>query len=149
MIITNNNRLNLAKLVFLAVTPFLILLCSFNQLYSADRKEKDTGEEKNNVFTLYGLELGKVDEDGFVYNKFGTLLGNVDEEGIVYNISKVEIGKVKPDGSIMNQIGTRLGSVNEEGDIINISGRKIGSVKDVSNIFLVGGVARLIFFKGG
>ncbi|MGD9159399.1 MAG: hypothetical protein PVG39_13390 [Desulfobacteraceae bacterium] len=147
MITKTDNPISMYKLIFLTITPFLLILCSLTLVCSAEKKEKDTGEIKNNVFSLYDREMGRVGEKGTVFNIYGRELGSVDENGIIKNVSGVEIGKVEPDGSILNQSGTRLGSVNEKGDILNVSDRKIGLVKDISDIKLTGGAARLIFLK--
>ena len=140
-------QVSLYKLIVLAITPFIILLCSAAMLYSAEQKVEEPCEVENNIFNLYDREMGRVDEEGTVCNVHGSVLGSVDENGIIYNVSDMEIGKVEAGGSVLNQSGTRLGSVNEKGDILNVSDRKVGSVKDISNIKLTGGAARLIFLK--
>ena len=142
------NPASLNKLFFLTITPFIILLCSFTLLYSSEQKEKDSDEGKNNIFNLSDYEIGKVTEEGIVYNRSGMVLGTVDEEGIIYNISKVKIGKTESDGNVFNQVGTKLAVVNGNGEIFNRNGYKVGYVKGISDIKLIGGVARLIFFKG-
>ena len=147
MIKKTDKRINLYKLIFLTITPFLLVLCCFTLINSAEKKEKGTEEIKNNVFNLYDREMGRVDEKGTVFNIYGRELGSVDNDGIIKNVSGLGIGKVESDGSVLNQSGTRLGSVNEKGDILNVSDRKIGIVKDISDIKLTGGAARLIFLK--
>ncbi len=127
---------------------FFFILQSFSVsfLHAAEKRTTDKGE-KNNIFNLYDAERGRVSEEGTVYSQHGNLLGYVDKEGIIYNISKIKIGKVELDGSVLNQSDTKLGSVNEDGEIFNVSSRKIGQVKDIKDIKLIGGAARLVFFK--
>lgn len=144
-----NNTGSIRKLILLTIAPFIILLCSFTLLYSSEQKETEQGEEKNNVFNLTDYEIGKVTEEGIVYNRYGTELGTVDEDGVIYNVSKIKIGKTEPDGNVFNQVGTKLAVVNEKGEISNRNGYKVGYVTNISNIKLIGGAARLIFFKGG
>lgn len=141
-----NNPARLCKLIFLILVSSLCLLCCFKSLYSAEKEGNSTGEIKNNVFNRYEKEIGRVDEKGAIYSKYGRALGSVDENGIIYNVSDIEIGRVQSDGNIFNQSETRLGRVNEKGEIFNVSDIKIGFVKDLSDIKLIGGAARLIFF---
>lgn len=143
-----NNPESLIKLIFLTIAPFIILLGSFALLYSSEQKEKEPGEEKNNVFNLNDYEIGKVTEEGIVYNRYGTELGTIDEDGVIYNVSKIEMGKTEPDGNVFNQIGTKIAVVSNNGDVSNRNGYKVGYVKNISNIKFIGGAARLIFFKG-
>ena len=143
-----DNSVSLNKLIFLTITPFIILLCSFTLLYSSEQKEKDPDEGKNNIFNLSDYEIGKVTEEGIIYNRSGVALGSVDEEGIIYNVSNIKIGKTEPDGNVFNQVGTKLAVVNEKGEIFNRNDYKVGYVKDISDIKITGAVARLIFFKG-
>ena len=141
------NQRNIDKKVFWLIIPFLfVMLCCFTTAYSSENNSKETSEIKNNVFNRYESEIGRVDEKGIIYNTYGDILGSVNKEGVIFNVSDIEIGKVEPDGSVLNQSETRLGSVNDKGEIFNVSDIKIGSVKDVSDIKLIGGVARLIFF---
>jgi hypothetical protein len=147
MIKNTSNLIGFYKLFLLTLTPFILALCLVTAAYPSEQGGGNgKGESKNNVFTLYDQEIGRVSEDGVIYNAYGSVLGSVDKNGIIYNVSKIVIGKVEADGSVLNQSGTRLGSVNEQGEIFNVSDRKIGIVKDVSDINLIGGVARVIFF---
>ena len=135
------------KLIFLAITSFILMLFLVATGYASETTGKNDGEIKNNVFNRYEREMGRVDEEGIIYNLYGRKLGSVDEDGIIYNISDLKIGNVEPDGKIMNQSGTELGSVNDKGEIFNKSGIKMGFVKDSADIKLTGGAARLIFLK--
>ena len=145
MIKKTSNFNGYCRLFLLVLTPFILALCSATAAYSSGQKGNDKGELKNNVFTLYDQEIGRVSEDGVIYNAYGSVLGSVDKNGIIYNVSKIVIGKVEADGSVLNQAGTKLFSVNEKGEIFNVSDRKIGIVKGVSDINLIGGAARVIF----
>lgn len=141
------NPKGLYKLIFITTIPFIILVCGFSQLNAARQKGTEPEEIKNNIFNLYDREMGRVNKKGAVFNISQRKLGSVDKDGVIYNVSDLEIGKVEPDGSVLNQSGTKLGSVNKKGDVFNVSERKVGSVKGIEDIKLIGGAARLIFFK--
>ncbi|MBN1903929.1 MAG: hypothetical protein JW927_02420 [Deltaproteobacteria bacterium] len=130
---------------YIIIIFFILQFCFTPLIYSAEKKIDDK-EAKNNIFSIYDIELGRISEEGTVYSQHGNVLGSVDKEGIIYNISKIKIGKVEQDGSVLNQANTKLGTVNENGEIYNVSSRKIGQVKDIKDIKLIGGAARLVFF---
>ncbi len=147
MLKKTSNSIGYCRLFLLVLTPFILALCSVTAAYSSGQVGNDKSELKNNVFNLYDHAMGRIGEDGIIYNAYGSVLGSVSKDGTIYNVSKIVIGKVEADGNVLNQSGTRLGSVDEKGEIFNVSNRKIGVVKDVSNINLIGGVARVIFFN--
>jgi hypothetical protein len=134
------------KPIYVFIIIFILQFCYVPALYSEEEKIKDD-ETKNNIFNLYDSELGRVSKEGIIYNQHGRKLGSVDDEGNIYNISKINIGKVDKDGTVFNQSDTKLGSVNENGEIFNRGASRVGQVKDLKDIKLIGGAARLIFFR--
>ncbi|MFC1862679.1 5-fold beta-flower protein [Thermodesulfobacteriota bacterium] len=129
---------------------FFLLATDFNQRLFA--QDEDTGEIDDSIGRVlndHDAVLGLVKNNGQITNRFGALLGSVDDDGTIYNVSKISIGKVDPlTREVLNQSGTVLGLVTPEGDVFNNNGDKLGSVLiDSGGIILVGGAARLIFFR--
>ncbi len=138
---------NICLRSFLPAACFLIMVLCIAPLSKADEEDIDKTGIQNNIFNIHGSEMGRVSETGEIYSKYGRQVGSVDKNGTIFNVSDLEIGKVMPGGNVVNQSGTRLGSVNKKGEIFNVSNRKIGEVRDISDLFLAGGAARLIFLK--
>ena len=112
------------------------------------RAQREQPGPKGNVVNLYGAPVGAVDAQGTVFNAYGSKLGRVDENGNIYNVSDILIGRVFPNGVFYNQSGDFLGYAEGDGSVYNVSNIKVGSVDAGGDFILIGGAARIIFFKG-
>ena len=142
----------LRKSLFLkSLVPLLALVALVNTGTWVSAKDKVAPKkmvEKGLALNLNDREVGSVDSEGNVYNRYEKFIGSVDENGNIYNTSMTNIGVVNSRGEVRNQTGTLLGYADEQGNIYNRLRKKVGSVKGIGGLSLIGGAARLLFFRG-
>ena len=126
----------------------VIVVCNGNGVSAKGKPDLKNGVERGFAHNLNGREIGSVDSQGRVYNRYEEFIGSVDGGGKVYNISMIHIGGVDPRGEVRNQIGTLLGYADEQGNVYNRFRKKVGSIEGIGGLNLIGGAARLLFFKG-
>ncbi len=126
----------------------MIIVGAGNVVSAKGKSNLKNGVERGFALNLNGREIGSVDSQGRVYNRYEEFIGSVDSDGKVYNISLTQIGGVGSRGEVMNQIGTLLGYADEQGNVYNRLRKKVGSIRGIGGLNLIGGAARLLFFKG-
>jgi hypothetical protein len=126
----------------------LLVGCALVMAATQARAQNNQPGPKGNVINLYGAPVGAVDAEGTVFNAYGSKLGRVDENGNIYNVSDILIGRVFLNGVFYNQSGDFLGYGEGGGSVYNVSNIKVGSVDAGGDLILIGGAARIIFFRG-
>lgn len=144
----NPRRKSLFLEGLLPLLALVVLVNTGTWVSAKDKVDPKKKVEKGLALNLNDREVGSVDSEGNVYNRYEKFIGSIDKKGNVYNISKTHIGVVDSRGEVRNQTGILLGYADEQGNIYNRLRKKVGSVKGIGGLPLIGGAARLLFFRG-